>query len=117
MSASIAEMKAVAHPLRYQMLEVLGAGVSGQSRTPWSPAGIARHLDERVNLVAWHMHELRDAGMVELVKTVPKRGSTEHFYRVTVVLALEQKGDPVLKYRAGKLYEVQEIDVTVKRRR
>jgi DNA-binding transcriptional ArsR family regulator len=56
------------------MLEALNEGEA-------SPAQLARRFGEPVNLVAYHMHILAKAGAVELVRTVPRRGSTEHYYR------------------------------------
>ena len=37
-----------------------------------------------MNLVAYHMGILAKAGGVELVRTEPRRGSTEHYYRATM---------------------------------
>jgi DNA-binding transcriptional ArsR family regulator len=70
-------IKAIGHPLRWQMLEALNEGEA-------SPAQLARRFDEPVNLVAYHMGILAQAGGVELVRTEPRRGSTEHFYRATM---------------------------------
>jgi DNA-binding transcriptional ArsR family regulator len=67
-------IKAIGHPLRWQMLEALNEGEA-------SPAQLARRFGEPVNLVAYHMGILAKAGGVELVRTQPRRGSTEHFYR------------------------------------
>jgi DNA-binding transcriptional ArsR family regulator len=67
-------IKAIGHPLRWQMLEALNEGEA-------SPAQLARRFDERVNLVAYHMRILLKSGAVELVRTEPRRGSTEHYYR------------------------------------
>jgi DNA-binding transcriptional ArsR family regulator len=67
-------IKAIGHPLRWQMLEALNEDEA-------SPAQLARRFGEPVNLVAYHMSILLKAGGVELVRTVPRRGSTEHYYR------------------------------------
>jgi DNA-binding transcriptional ArsR family regulator len=67
-------IKAIGHPLRWQMLEALNEGEA-------SPAQLARRFGEPVNLVAYHMGILLKAGGVELVRTEPRRGSTEHYYR------------------------------------
>jgi DNA-binding transcriptional ArsR family regulator len=67
-------IKAIGHPLRWQMLEALNEGEA-------SPAQLARRFGEPVNLVAYHMSILLKAGGVELVRTEPRRGSTEHYYR------------------------------------
>ncbi len=70
-------IKAIGHPLRWQMLEALNEGEA-------SPAQLARRFGEPVNLVAYHMGILAKAGGVELVRTRPRRGSTEHYYRATM---------------------------------
>ena len=70
-------IKAIGHPLRWQMLEALNEGES-------SPAQLARRFGEPVNLVAYHMGILAKVGGVELVRTEPRRGSTEHYYRATM---------------------------------
>jgi DNA-binding transcriptional ArsR family regulator len=70
-------IKAIGHPLRWQMLEALTEGEA-------SPAQLARRFGEPVNLVAYHMGILAKAGGVELTRTEPRRGSTEHFYRATM---------------------------------
>jgi DNA-binding transcriptional ArsR family regulator len=70
-------IKAIGHPLRWRMLEALTEGEA-------SPAQLARRFGEPVNLVAYHMGILAKAGGVELVRTQPRRGSTEHFYRATM---------------------------------
>ena len=67
-------IKAIGHPLRWQMLEALNEGEA-------SPAQLARRFGEPVNLVAYHMGILAKAGGVEMVRTEPRRGSTEHYYR------------------------------------
>ena len=70
-------IKAIGHPLRWLMLEALTEGES-------SPAQLARRFGEPVNLVAYHMGILAKAGGVEMVRTEPRRGSTEHYYRATM---------------------------------
>ena len=70
-------IKAIGHPLRWRMLEALNEGEA-------SPAQLARRFGEPVNLVAYHMGILAKAGGVEMVRTEPRRGSTEHYYRATM---------------------------------
>jgi DNA-binding transcriptional ArsR family regulator len=59
------------------MLEALNEGEA-------SPVQLARRFGEAVNLVAYHMRILADTGAVELVRTEPRRGSTEHYYRAVM---------------------------------
>lgn len=70
-------IKAIGHPLRWKMLEAL-------NEEDASPAQLARRFSEGVNLVAYHMRILAELGAVELVRTEPRRGSTEHYYRATM---------------------------------
>lgn len=66
--------KALSHPVRAQALTILNARVA-------SPSEIAEELELPLGNVAYHVNELEKFGCVELVRTVPKRGATEHFYR------------------------------------
>jgi DNA-binding transcriptional ArsR family regulator len=67
-------VKALAHPLRIRMLSVLNERVT-------SPSELAGELDEPIGNVSYHMRTLADLGMVELVRTEPRRGAVEHYYR------------------------------------
>ena len=67
-------VKALAHPLRIRMLSVLNQRVA-------SPSELAGELDEPIGNVSYHMRTLADLGMVELVRTEPRRGAVEHYYR------------------------------------
>ena len=67
-------VKALAHPLRIRMLSVLNQRVA-------SPSELAGDLDEPIGNVSYHMRTLADLGMVELVRTEPRRGAVEHYYR------------------------------------
>lgn len=67
-------LKALAHPSRAHALHVLN------QRTA-SPKELAHEVGTSVGKMAYHVRELHKAGYIELVKTVPRRGATEHFYR------------------------------------
>jgi DNA-binding transcriptional ArsR family regulator len=67
-------VKALSHPLRFRILERLNAGEA-------SPVNIARELGEPVGRVSHHVRALAQVGAIELVRTVPRRGAIEHFYR------------------------------------
>ncbi len=67
-------VKALAHPLRIRMLTVLNQRVA-------SPSELAGELDEPIGNVSYHMRTLADLGMVELVRTEPRRGAVEHYYK------------------------------------
>jgi len=68
--------KALAHPLRVRILTSLHRGIS-------SPNQLAQELDEPLGNVSYHVKTLLEYGCVELVKTEPRRGAVEHFYRAT----------------------------------
>lgn len=67
-------VKALAHPLRVQILEILTERVA-------SPNGISAQLDTGLTHVAYHTRELDKYGLLELVRTAQRRGATEHFYK------------------------------------
>jgi DNA-binding transcriptional ArsR family regulator len=69
--------KALAHPLRVQLLAALNEGVS-------SPNELAKKLDEPLTNVSYHVRMLHDLGCIELVDTEPRRGALEHYYRAIV---------------------------------
>jgi DNA-binding transcriptional ArsR family regulator len=68
--------KALAHPLRARILQRLGEAVA-------SPAALAVELDAPLGVVSYHVRMLRDYDCVELVRTEPRRGALQHFYRAT----------------------------------
>jgi hypothetical protein len=67
-------VRALAHPLRIQILEVLTARVA-------SPNLIAAELKIEVSHVAYHTRTLDRCGCLELVETAQRRGATEHYYK------------------------------------
>ena len=68
--------KALAHPLRVRILSSLHKGIS-------SPNQLAQELGEPLGNVSYHVKTLLEYDCVELVKTEPRRGAVEHFYRAT----------------------------------
>jgi DNA-binding transcriptional ArsR family regulator len=68
--------KALAHPLRVRILTSLQKGIS-------SPNQLAQELGEPLGNVSYHVKTLLEYDCVELVKTEPRRGAVEHFYRAT----------------------------------
>jgi DNA-binding transcriptional ArsR family regulator len=69
--------KALAHPLRVQLLAALNQKVA-------SPNELAKQLDEPLTNVSYHVRMLHDLGCIELVDTEPRRGALEHYYRAIV---------------------------------
>jgi DNA-binding transcriptional ArsR family regulator len=70
--------RVLTHPLRPRILELLSA------RGEASPNQIASELRVPLGTISYHARLLRDLGWIELVRTVPRRGAVEHFYRVVV---------------------------------
>src|SRR3954470_19984408 len=70
--------KALSHPLRPRILQRLDEAEVA------SPSELAEALGERLPNVSYHVGILRELGLVQLVRTEPRRGALEHFYRATV---------------------------------
>jgi DNA-binding transcriptional ArsR family regulator len=68
----------LAHPLRMRILQLLA--VRGEA----SPVEMASEFGVSIGTLSYHARLLRDAGWIELVRTVPRRGAVEHFYRAVV---------------------------------
>jgi DNA-binding transcriptional ArsR family regulator len=66
--------RAIAHPLRREILSALGEQEA-------SPSALAEQLGQSVGRVSYHVNKLVELGLAELVRTAPRRGATEHFYR------------------------------------
>lgn len=67
-------VRALAHPLRVQILEILTERVA-------SPNGISEELGTGLTDVAYHTRALDRYGCLDLVETRQRRGATEHFYK------------------------------------
>jgi DNA-binding transcriptional ArsR family regulator len=67
-------VRALAHPLRVQILEVLTERVA-------SPNLLAEELRSGLSHVAYHTRALDRCGCIELVETAQRRGATEHYYK------------------------------------
>ncbi len=68
--------RALGHPLRVQALTILNERVA-------SPNELAQELGEGLSQVSYHVKVLKDCDCIELVKTEPRRGAVEHYYRAT----------------------------------
>jgi len=67
-------VKALSHPLRVQILEVLTERIA-------SPNWLSERLDASLSHVAYHTRTLNKCGCLSLIDTAQKRGATEHFYK------------------------------------
>lgn len=66
--------KALAHPVRLQILRLLEHGLA-------SPKELASRLDLPIQNVSYHVRILARLGMIELATQTPRRGAVEHHYR------------------------------------
>src|SRR3954469_909145 len=76
--------KALAHPLRARILQRLGERVA-------SPGDLAVELGAPLGVVSYHVRMLRDYECVQLVRTEPRRGALQHFYRATARPRFDQE--------------------------
>lgn len=68
--------KALSHPLRAKILARLNEVVA-------SPNELSQEMEEPLGNVSYHVRALLELDCVELVKTRPRRGAVEHYYRAT----------------------------------
>ncbi|MEA2252578.1 MAG: hypothetical protein QOG70_2820 [Solirubrobacteraceae bacterium] len=78
-------LKALAHPLRLQILEVI------TDRGEASPLEVARTLGQPLGTVSHHTRVLRDLRCIELSRTEPRRGAVEHYYRPAMLPFLDDE--------------------------
>jgi DNA-binding transcriptional ArsR family regulator len=72
-----AVVKAVGHPLRRAILRRLESDANGGL----SPSALAKELDADLASLSYHIRILSETGVLKLVKTTPRRGAVEHFYK------------------------------------
>jgi len=75
-TAEVRIAKALAHPLRARILQRLGEREA-------SPGELADELGEPLGVVSYHVRMLREYHCIELLRTVPRRGALQHYYRAT----------------------------------
>ncbi len=68
--------KALAHPMRVQILAELNKRVM-------SPSEFAKKFDEKLSNTSYHFRVLQKLDCIEEVEIRPVRGAVEHFYRAT----------------------------------
>ncbi|HEV7400881.1 MAG TPA: winged helix-turn-helix domain-containing protein [Solirubrobacterales bacterium] len=69
-------VKALAHSLRVEILTILNERMA-------SPNELSKELEEGLSQVSYHVKVLKDFECIEMVKTEPRRGAVEHYYRAT----------------------------------
>src|SRR6201986_4306109 len=76
--------KALAHPLRARILQRLGERVA-------APSDLAAEIGAPLGVVSYHVRMLREYDCVELVRTEPRRGALQHYYRATARPQFEEQ--------------------------
>jgi len=67
-------VKALSHPLRVRILGIL-------EDRPASPVELSQHLEASLGTISYHVRQLYQLGLLELVGETPRRGAIEHHYR------------------------------------
>lgn len=80
--------RANTHPLRVSILEVLGI----DGGRVLSPKDLSLELQAPLSTVNYHVTELRNSGLVEVVDERQVRGAIEHFYRAVDTAKRRQAG-------------------------
>src|SRR3954467_1941250 len=88
-------LRAISHPLRHRLLGML------DGRTA-SPNQLARELDLPLGRGSYHTRVLADLGAIELVRTEPRRGALEHFYRAVTTVWFSEADWQKLPRRARR---------------
>jgi DNA-binding transcriptional ArsR family regulator len=70
------------HPLKMAILRDIAA--MGET----SPVRLSKLYEEPLGNVSHHVRSLLEEGLLEEVKTVPRRGAVEHFYRINEEILL-----------------------------
>lgn len=69
-------VKALGHELRVEILTILNERMA-------SPNELSKELGEGLSQVSYHVKVLKDYKTIKQVKTEPRRGAVEHYYRAT----------------------------------
>ena len=96
-------VKALTHPLRWRILEVLNRGIN-------SPREIAEELDAKLGDVGYHVRRLHELGVIELVRTEQRRGAIKHFYKANSRAMLDNEQWGRLPKAARRKLQGQTLD-------
>ncbi|HEU5061875.1 MAG TPA: winged helix-turn-helix domain-containing protein [Solirubrobacterales bacterium] len=89
-------LHALNHPIRRRILRAL---VDGEA----SASALSRQLRLDLGVVSYHLNHVlsRECGVVELTKTVPRRGALEKFHRLRLQALTEGDSVPAADLRDG----------------
>ena len=68
------QLRLISDPLRQRILRLL-------ARREMSGSEVAAALEDAPSNLYYHLDRLREAGLIRLVRTEPRRGATEKYYR------------------------------------
>jgi predicted ArsR family transcriptional regulator len=87
---------AISHVVRAHVLAVLNEKIA-------SPNELANEIGVDVNYISYHFEKLEEIEFIELVRTEPRRGFDEHFYRAkeTIFLSSGEIEQLPLSFRVG----------------
>lgn len=77
--------KALAHPIRVEILEALRGRVA-------SPSELSEEMNESLGVISYHANTLVRCGCLELVHRAPRGGGVEHFFGVASSLTIGDRG-------------------------
>jgi DNA-binding transcriptional ArsR family regulator len=103
--------RAFGHPVRARALVILG-------RRTASPKEIAEEIGEPIGKVSYHVRELCEEGLIELVHTDGSRGGVQHFYRacqlpILDVAGMEAQDDAERAVASNMVLSMMMADVSV----
>jgi DNA-binding transcriptional ArsR family regulator len=82
--SSVDEMlKAISHEIRIDILRICSERVT-------SPTEFSKETGRSLNQISYHFKSLWEEGVLVLVRTEPRRGAVEHYYRASVPAMLDE---------------------------
>jgi hypothetical protein len=113
--------KALSHPLRAEILSFLTEN-GASSPVQMDRAGMGRSVaatpserKSKLSNIAYHCRVLEELGCIELAKTRPRRGSTEHFYRGVTRMLLDLDAWAKLPKEAKNGVSIAALKETIER--
>lgn len=85
--STVLQAKALAHPLRRRMLR-------RWAEEELSPIQLANKMEEPPTKLYYHVKLLEDAGLIEMTREEPRRGTRERFYVATSTAFQSADGEP-----------------------